>query len=75
MRAALLAGMAPTEYAYEVNDAAQRMSRPGYHAMETGWTRVPNGCMVCCLTDMPNVSAEMWDWWLPDLYAEFTGTP
>nr|WP_272926600.1 hypothetical protein [Streptomyces sp. SID5914] len=39
------------------------MSRPGYHAMETGWTRVPGGYVVCCLTDMPGVTAEMWDWW------------
>ncbi|MEU6201001.1 hypothetical protein [Streptomyces sp. NPDC047061] len=60
---ALLSGMAPGEYAYDLRDAACRMSRPGYHAMETGWTRVGGGYMICCLTDMPGVTAEMWDWW------------
>ncbi|MGC0398006.1 hypothetical protein RKD27_000650 [Streptomyces sp. SAI-126] len=57
------AGMAPTEYAYDVDEAARIMSRPGYHKMETGWTRVPGGVMVSVLTDMPGVTAEMWDWW------------
>ncbi|MQS15970.1 hypothetical protein F7Q99_27885 [Streptomyces kaniharaensis] len=62
VREALLS-MAPTEYAYDIRDAARRMSSPGYHAMETGWTRTDGGLMVSCLTDMPGVTAEMWDWW------------
>ncbi|MCM1965884.1 DAPG hydrolase family protein [Streptomyces sp. G1] len=59
----LLSGMAPTEYAYGIQDAARIMSKPGYHKMETGWTRVPGGVMICVLTDMPGVTGEMWDWW------------
>ncbi|MER6186067.1 hypothetical protein [Streptomyces sp. NPDC001652] len=60
---ALISGMAPTEYAYTIDDAARIMSRPGYHKMETGWTRVSGGVMISVLTDMPGVTGEMWDWW------------
>ncbi|WP_436761594.1 DAPG hydrolase family protein [Streptosporangium sp. V21-05] len=63
VREALLGGMAPTEYAYGIQDAARIMSRPGHHKMETGWTRVPGGYLIAVLTDMPGVTAEMWDWW------------
>lgn len=63
VREALIAGMDPTEYAYGLKDAARIMSRSGHHKMETGWTRVPGGWMIAVLTDMPNVTAEMWDWW------------
>ncbi|OZM74688.1 hypothetical protein CFN78_00085 [Amycolatopsis antarctica] len=63
VREVLISGMAPTEHAYDLRDAASIMSRPGYHKMETGWTRVPGGWMIAVLTDMPNATAEMWDWW------------
>ncbi|GAA0949710.1 hypothetical protein GCM10009554_48680 [Kribbella koreensis] len=63
VREAVVAGMAPTEYAYGIEDAARIMSRPGYHKMETGWTRVPGGLMISVLTDMPGVTGQMWDWW------------
>lgn len=63
VREALIGGMAPTEYAYGIQDAARIMSRPGHHKMETGWTRVPGGWVIHVRTDMPNVTAEMWDWW------------
>lgn len=63
VRDALLGGMAPTEHGYHVSAAARRMSRPGYDLMETGWTRVPGGYLVSCLTDMPGVTARMCDWW------------
>ncbi|MCU1686496.1 MAG: hypothetical protein JWQ81_7235 [Amycolatopsis sp.] len=60
----LLAGMAPTEYGYDLADAARIMSRPGYHKMETGWTTVDSGVVaVSVLTDMPGVTGQMWDWW------------
>lgn len=60
----LLAGKAPTEYGYDIDDAARVMSRPGHHKMETGWTRLDNGVLVvACLTSMPSVTAQMWDWW------------
>lgn len=60
----VLAGMAPTEYGYDIGDAARMLSRPGYHKMETGWTTLDSGVVaVSCLTDMPGVTGEMWDWW------------
>lgn len=61
---ALVAGMAPTEYGYGVEDVADRLARPGYESLETGWTRLPSGVvMVAVLTPMPDVTAAMWDWW------------
>jgi hypothetical protein len=60
----LLTGMAPTEYGYDIDEAAARLERPGYHKMETGWTVLDSGVVVVnCLTDMPGVTGEMWDWW------------
>jgi hypothetical protein len=61
----LLTGMAPTEYGYDIDDAARMLSGPGYHKMETGWTTLNNGVVVvACHTEMPGVTAEMWDWWM-----------
>jgi hypothetical protein len=41
------------------------MSKPGHRKMETGWTTMDNGTVVvACLTHMPGVTAEMWDWWM-----------
>lgn len=61
---ALVAGMAPTEYGYGVDVVADRITRPGYEPLETGWTRLDSGVyMVSVLTPMPNVTAAMWDWW------------
>jgi hypothetical protein len=58
-------GMAPTEYGFDVDDAARLMSKPGYRKMETGWTTMDSGTVVvACLTHMPGVTAEMWDWWM-----------
>jgi DAPG hydrolase PhiG domain len=60
----LLTGMAPTEYGYDIEDAPRMLSKPGYHKMETGWTTLDSGVVVVnCLTDMPGVTGEMWDWW------------
>jgi hypothetical protein len=64
VRDALLGGIAPSEYGYDIDDAARMLARPRYHHMETGWTRLDNGVIVVsCRTDMPGVSAAMWDWW------------
>jgi hypothetical protein len=64
VRDALLGGKAPPEYGYDIDDAVRMLARPGYHHMETGWTRLDNGVVVVsCHTDMPGVSAAMWDWW------------
>jgi hypothetical protein len=60
----LVGGMSPPEYGYGVDEAAEVLSRPGYRKMETGWTVLDDGTVtVACLTDMPGVTAEMWDWW------------
>jgi DAPG hydrolase PhiG domain len=64
VRNELLAGQSPTEYGYELDEVVTRLSAPGYHRMETGWTRTKRGTLViACLTDMPGVTAGMWDWW------------
>jgi hypothetical protein len=61
---AIAAGRQPAEFGYRIEDAATRMSSAGYEAMETGYTRLPDGkILVSVLTDMPGVSAEDWDWW------------
>lgn len=41
-----------------------KLAGAGYQEMETGWTRTGHGTLiVSCLTDMPGVTAAMWDWW------------
>jgi hypothetical protein len=61
---ALLAGMSPAEYGYGIAEAAQVLSQPGYQKMETGWTKLDTEVVVVhCLTDMPGVTGQMWDWW------------
>lgn len=43
---------------------AGAMIEPGYWPVETGYTLAPDGAMrVFCLTKMPRVAPEMWDWW------------
>lgn len=43
---------------------ADRITRPGYEYLESGWTRLSSGVvMVGVLTPMPGVTAKMWDWW------------
>jgi hypothetical protein len=65
VRDALMAGMSPTEWGYPAMAAARLMEAPGYLKLETGWTRLEDGtALVCVLTDMPGVTAEMWDWWM-----------
>ncbi|MDQ8044333.1 MAG: hypothetical protein AAGC46_08170, partial [Solirubrobacteraceae bacterium] len=40
------------------------MHNPGYGKVETGYGKLPTGeIWVACLTDMPRVQPEMWDWW------------
>jgi len=64
VREALVAGMAPTEYGYGVDEVARRLQRTGYENLETGWTRLESGlAMVAVHTTMPEVTAAMWDWW------------
>ena len=57
--------MAPTEWGYDLDDAARMLERPGYHKMETGWTRMESGTtIISLLTRMAGVTADMWDWWM-----------
>lgn len=64
VRDMLSAGRQPAHYGFELAEAADMLSRPGYLAMETGWLRTDNGTLlVAALTDMPGVTAAMWDWW------------
>ncbi|MGJ6121451.1 hypothetical protein QN239_02590 [Mycolicibacterium sp. Y3] len=61
---ALVAGKYPSEFGYGVNEVADRLTRPGYENMETGWTRLGNGVVqINVHTHMPNITAAMWDWW------------
>ena len=43
---------------------APKLLNPGYWEIETGYTRsTDRGIRVHCLTKMPRVMPEMWDWW------------
>ena len=43
---------------------ASSMQEPGYWPVETGFTRAADTSIrVFCLTHMPDVSPQMWDWW------------
>lgn len=44
--------------------SAPRMTDPGYWPVETGMARGSDGSLrIYCLTDMPGVTPQMWDWW------------
>lgn len=53
----------PTEFHVELADFADSLERPGYASLETGWTVVDGKTYVAVRTDMPGVTAAMWDWW------------
>jgi hypothetical protein len=60
---ALLIGPQAHELFPPVNEASS-MIEPGYWPVETGYTCPPDGSMrVFCLTHMPGVTPQMWDWW------------
>lgn len=62
--AVLAGGPAPAELGYAVDEVADRLSRPGLEALETGWSTTRDGrIFVAVHTAMPGVSAAMWDWW------------
>lgn len=62
---AVAAGRRPSELSYGIDQAAKRMSEPGYDPVETGWFETADKRLtVSVLTDMPGVQAEMWDWWM-----------
>jgi hypothetical protein len=60
---AILSGGLAHELMYPVERAAE-MNDDGYWLVENGYARTPlGGIRVSCLTEMPGVSPEMWDWW------------
>ena len=61
--AAARAGLQPAARAI-THLEANRLLDAGYLDMETGYARLDNGMMyVAALTDMPDVTGEMIDWW------------
>lgn len=62
--AAIDAGPTPTGQVPSRHAVAAEFHDPGYSPIETGYGRTSRGeIWVACLTDMPRVSPEMWDWW------------
>lgn len=63
VREALLTGPLAPEQLPPVQQAAALL-HPGYLPVETGYTRCRDGAAhVAVLTDMPDVSPAMWEWW------------
>ena len=61
-RAVLEGGQAPA--LFPSVDNAPSLLEPGYWPVETGFTRAPDTSIrVFCLTKMPHVTPQMWDWW------------
>lgn len=60
---ALIAGMGATEHHVPLPELADSLQRPGYAPLENGWTCVGGQTYVAVRTDMPGVTAAMWDWW------------
>jgi hypothetical protein len=61
LEGALAAGVRPGDFP---RSAAASLLAPGYVAVEDGVLRSANGMLiVCCRTDMPDVTADMIDWW------------
>ena len=60
--ALLIGGQA--EELFPTIEEAPRMLEPGYWPVETGFTRASDlSIRMFCLTQMPGVSPQMWDWW------------
>ena len=60
---ALMIGAVASELMYPFERAAD-IQDEGYWPIENGFTRTPQGgADAFCLTKMPGVTPEMWDWW------------
>ena len=60
---ALLVGPVAPELMYPVESASEIQSGQDW-PVESGFAMAPGGgARVFCLTDMPGVTPEMWDWW------------
>ncbi|HWA90296.1 MAG TPA: hypothetical protein VG889_09695 [Rhizomicrobium sp.] len=63
VREALLTGPVAHELLPPV-ERAPELQRDGHLAVETGFTRAPDGsARIAVLTKMPGVTPAMWDWW------------
>lgn len=61
---AIARGPVPTADIPPRSALGDELARPGYSPIETGFGRTARGeVWVACLTDMPGVDPEMWDWW------------
>lgn len=61
---ALAAGPTPTAQVPARRTLAADLERPDYAPIETGYGKTSAGeIWVACLTRMPRVEPEMWDWW------------
>lgn len=62
--AAIAAGPVPTKDVPSRRTVGAEFALPGYAPIETGFGKNAAGeIWVACLTDMPGVTPEMWDWW------------
>jgi hypothetical protein len=60
---ALSKGCVARELLPPVAEAA-RLQQPGHTILENGYTIMADGsARIACLTKMPRVTPEMWDWW------------
>lgn len=61
---ALRAGPVAAGHVTPIERVAAEMSRSGYLPLETGFGIGADGtACIACLTDMPGVRPDMWDWW------------
>lgn len=52
-------------------DEASKLLKPGYLALENGYTKLASGKhLIACLTKMPNLTGEMFEWWMGWHYME-----
>lgn len=61
---AIARGPVPTAQVPARSTLGAQLTAPGYAPIETGYGRTSRGeIWVACLTHMPRVAPEMWDWW------------
>ncbi|SLN67473.1 DAPG hydrolase family protein [Pacificibacter marinus] len=54
----------------ELEDASELL-KPGYLVLENGHTKLASGkLLIACLTKMPNLTGEMFEWWMGWHYME-----
>jgi len=52
-------------------EQASKLLQPGYLELENGFTKLASGRhLIACLTKMPNLTGEMFEWWMGWHYME-----